>query len=51
MGWSLTRAMGLQCMTAPSDQGMVDIHDRRPLMLTPENANEWLAPTITPSRA
>jgi putative SOS response-associated peptidase YedK len=38
-------------MTAPSDQGMVDIHDRRPLMLTPENANEWLAPTITPSRA
>lgn len=30
---------------------MVDIHDRRPLVLTPENANEWLAPTITPSRA
>lgn len=29
---------------------MVDIHDRRPLVLTPENANEWLVPTITPSR-
>ncbi|MGY2112255.1 SOS response-associated peptidase family protein, partial [Pseudomonas pergaminensis] len=38
-------------ITAASDQGMVDIHDRHPLVLTPEHANEWLDPGITPSRA
>ncbi len=29
-------------MTAAADQGLVDIHDRRPLVLTPEAAREWL---------
>ena len=42
---------GFVIITAASDQGMVDIHDRRPLVLTPEHANEWLDPAITPSRA
>lgn len=42
---------GFVIITAASDQGMVDIHDRRPLVLTSEHANEWLDPTITPSRA
>lgn len=30
---------------------MVDIHDRRPLVLASEHANEWLDPRITLSRA
>jgi putative SOS response-associated peptidase YedK len=42
---------GFVIITAASDQGMVDIHDRRPLVLNPEHANEWLDPNITPSRA
>ena len=28
-------------MTAAADQGLVDIHDRRPLVLVPEAAREW----------
>ena len=29
-------------VTAASDQGMVDIHDRRPMVLSPEHAREWM---------
>jgi putative SOS response-associated peptidase YedK len=29
-------------VTAAADQGLVDIHDRRPLVLTPEAAREWM---------
>ncbi len=42
---------GFVIITAASDQGMVDIHDRRPLVLTPEHANEWLDPELSPVRA
>jgi putative SOS response-associated peptidase YedK len=42
---------GFVIITAASDQGMVDIHDRRPLVLTPEHANEWLDPELSPTRA
>lgn len=42
---------GFAIITAASDQGMVDIHDRRPLVLTPEHANEWLDPELSPGRA
>lgn len=42
---------GFVIITAASDQGMVDIHDRRPLVLAAEYANEWLDPGITSSRA
>lgn len=42
---------GFVIITAASDQGMVDIHDRRPLVLTPEYANEWLEPDLSPDRA
>lgn len=38
-------------VTAASDQGMVDIHDRKPLVLTPEHAREWIDPSLTPGRA
>jgi len=42
---------GFVIITAASDSGMVDIHDRRPLVLTPEHAREWLDPDLPPERA
>jgi putative SOS response-associated peptidase YedK len=42
---------GFVIITAASDQGMLDIHDRRPLVLTPELAREWLDPETSPARA
>lgn len=42
---------GFVIITAASDQGMVDIHDRCPLVLIPEHANEWLDPGLSPDRA
>ncbi|MDG6398430.1 SOS response-associated peptidase family protein [Pseudomonas quasicaspiana] len=42
---------GFVIITAASDSGMVDIHDRRPLVLTPEMAREWLDPATTAARA
>lgn len=38
-------------ITATADEGMVDIHDRKPLVLTPDLAREWKAPTTTAERA
>jgi putative SOS response-associated peptidase YedK len=38
-------------ITAGSDQGMVDIHDRKPLVLAPEHAREWVDPETSPERA
>lgn len=35
-------AEGFLIVTAAADKGLVDIHDRRPLVLTPEAAREWL---------
>jgi len=42
---------GFVIITAAADQGLVDIHDRKPLVLTPEVAKEWLDPATTPERA
>ncbi|WP_349975163.1 SOS response-associated peptidase family protein [Pseudomonas sp. WHRI 8519] len=42
---------GFVIVTAAADQGLIDIHDRKPLVLTPETALEWLAPTTSPERA
>ena len=42
---------GFVIITAASDQGMVDIHDRRPLVLTPEHANEWIDFDLSAERA
>lgn len=42
---------GFVIITAASDQGMVDIHDRKPLVLTPKHAREWIEPGLTPGRA
>ncbi len=35
-------AEGFLIVTAAADHGLVDIHDRRPLVLTPEAAREWM---------
>lgn len=42
---------GFVIITAASDQGMVDIHDRRPLVLSPVHAREWLGHDLSPARA
>ena len=42
---------GFVIITAAADQGLVDIHDRKPLVLTPEVAREWLDPATSPERA
>lgn len=42
---------GFAIVTAASDQGMVDIHDRRPVVLPPEIAREWLETGLAPERA
>lgn len=42
---------GFVIITADSDSGMVDIHDRSPIVLTSEAAKEWLLPNLTPWRA
>ncbi|MFW4909977.1 SOS response-associated peptidase [Pseudomonas aeruginosa] len=42
---------GLVIITADSAGGMVDIHDRRPVVLPPELAREWIDPATTPGRA
>lgn len=42
---------GFVIITAASDQGMVDIHDRKPLVLSPACAKEWLDPNLSPERA
>ncbi len=38
-------------ITADSAGGMVDIHDRRPVVLAPDLAREWLDPTTPKERA
>lgn len=39
-------AEGFLIVTAAADQGLVDIHDRRPLVMTPEAAREWMRQDI-----
>ena len=38
-------------VTAAADQGLVDIHDRRPLVLSPEAAREWMRQEISGKEA
>lgn len=35
-------AEGFLIVTAAADQGLVDIHDRRPLVLVPEASRKWM---------
>ncbi len=39
-------AEGFLIVTAAADKGLVDIHDRRPLVLSPEAAREWMRQDI-----
>lgn len=38
---------GFVILTASSNQGMIDIHDRRPVVLTPEGALAWLSQDLS----
>lgn len=42
---------GFVIITADSKGGMVDIHDRQPVTLSPELAREWLDPATSNERA
>ncbi len=42
---------GFAIVTSASDQGMVDIHDRMPVVLTADTAREWLDTGLEPERA
>ncbi|MFU3241854.1 SOS response-associated peptidase [Pseudomonas aeruginosa] len=42
---------GFVIITADSAGGMVDIHDRRPVVLSPDLAREWLDPATPAERA
>lgn len=42
---------GFVIVTAASDEGLLDIHDRRPLVLEPSDALEWLDCDTSPQRA
>lgn len=42
---------GVAIVTDDSAGGMVDIHDRRPVVLTPDEAQEWADPATPVSRA
>ena len=44
-------AEGFLIVTAAADKGLVDIHDRRPLVFTPEAALEWMNPETTAAQA
>lgn len=42
---------GFVIVTAKTNQGMVDIHDRRPLVLQPDSVREWLNKDTSSERA
>lgn len=42
---------GFVIVTAASERGLLDIHDRRPLVMTREASLEWMAPQTSPARA
>lgn len=44
-------AEGFLIVTAAADKGLIDIHDRRPLVLSPEAAREWMRRDIAGKEA
>ena len=42
---------GFVIVTAAADAGMVDIHDRRPVVLAPDDARLWLDPDLAAEQA
>ncbi|CAG4910247.1 SOS response-associated peptidase [Paraburkholderia saeva] len=41
-----TEGMGMVLVTATADAGLIDVHDRRPLVLAPQAARRWLDPSL-----
>ena len=44
-------AEGFLIVTSAADKGLVDVHDRRPLVLSPEAAREWIRQDIGGKKA
>ncbi len=44
-------ANGFTVVTADAQGGMVDVHDRRPVVLSAEDAATWLDPSLSPEQA
>ncbi|VGP30009.1 Putative SOS response-associated peptidase YedK [Klebsiella variicola] len=44
--WDKPPLINARVETAAADQGLVDIHDHRPLVLVPEAAKEWMRQDI-----
>lgn len=44
-------AEGFLIVTSAADKGLVDIHDRRPLVLSPEVALEWMRQDVGGKKA
>lgn len=42
---------GFVIITADAQGGMVDVHDRRPIVLSPELARAWMATSTAPAQA
>ncbi|EMD6649032.1 hypothetical protein EGJ31_16330 [Serratia marcescens] len=42
---------GFVIVTSASDSSLLDIHDRRPVILPPAAAREWMSPDTTSARA
>lgn len=42
---------GFVIVTSASDSGLLDIHDRRPVVLPPAAAREWMDPSTSSERA
>lgn len=42
---------GFVILTGAADEGLLDVHDRKPLVLTPPLAREWLDPSTSAARA
>lgn len=50
--WKFSREeAGFVLVTADSLGGMVDIHDRRPVAVSLEDAHRWLTPELPPEQA
>lgn len=42
---------GFLIVTTAADNGLIDIHDRRPLVLSPEAATDWMQPDVSSDEA
>lgn len=45
------KQVGVVIVTAPADSGLIDVHDRRPVVLKPEDAQLWMDNTLPAEQA